>query len=189
MRLYGTAAACRPTQKENSAKIQKFPYGRQRNSIMSCHGCKDEIPTIFAFFDHGKTNVFYLTSRKFYTYRGKLSIAFCIFVMSKCICRFLFKSIVAYRNSACQDLLSKTAIWENKRKQRKKRPTETKNRIGRPKRSACRYFASMVETHMVISSRTSKSARTVSSDVKTVTLFSTAQRRIMLPSEFISALP
>ena len=74
----------------------------------------------------------------------------------------------------------------------KKRLPENGNRTGQPNKLVgfyFVYFASMVETHMVISSRTSKSARTVSSDVKTVTLFSTAQRRIMLPSEFMSALP
>ena len=105
----------------------------------------------------------------------------------------LRKFIVAYRNSACQDLSPKTAIWENARKRRKKkRLPENGNRTGQPNKLVgfyFVYFASMVETHMVISSRTSKSARTVSSDVKTVTLFSTAQRRIMLPSEFMSALP
>ena len=40
-------------------------------------------------------------------------------------------------------------------------------------------YASMVEMHMVVSSRTSSSTRTVSSAVNTLTLFSVAQQRIL----------
>ena len=44
------------------------------------------------------------------------------------------------------------------------------------------YFASIVETEIVISSKTSVTIFTVSSDVKIVTPFSVAQRRIKVPS-------
>ena len=47
-----------------------------------------------------------------------------------------------------------------------------------PGGTAADYFASMVETPKVISSSTSSSTLTVSSAVKTVTLISTAVRRI-----------
>ena len=43
-------------------------------------------------------------------------------------------------------------------------------------------YASMVDTRSVVSSRTSKSTRTVSSAVKMVTLFSVAVIRISAPS-------
>ena len=44
------------------------------------------------------------------------------------------------------------------------------------------FHASMVETVRVVSSRTSRSTRTVSREVKMVTLFSVAQRRMITPS-------
>ena len=44
------------------------------------------------------------------------------------------------------------------------------------------FHASIVDTVMVVSSSTSRSTRTVSSEVKMVTLFSVAQRRMMTPS-------
>lgn len=48
-------------------------------------------------------------------------------------------------------------------------------------------YASIVEIPRVVSSRTSKSTRTVSSAVKTVTLFSTAHWRISCPSLLLAA--
>ena len=51
------------------------------------------------------------------------------------------------------------------------------------KRFCCMaYSAWIVDTASVVSSSTSSSTRTVSSEVKTVTPFSTAQRRIAAPS-------